>query len=966
MKALCTRLAAAGLAITPQQFYQYFINSLPAKYDMVIAVHNPTLSNYSVDDLCDAFRTIELRKELRTSTAGSTLEDPVGLLAKQKGSRGSGKADIGRGRGSSGDKGKKANVTCYGCGKKGHYKHECRSLKKGGEKGGPNTASTSGSNTQASGSGNNKSIPAKPAGGVLLCVMESGEVAYSANTNGKAQYYFDTGASSHFIEEIGALHDYIPFEVPRSITTAESGTIQALGSGTLKFATHVNGKETNGEILNVYYVPNIRHRLISIGKLFAQGWEPRLSRNGFALYDTQERLVARAASRNGVYPTTLHTIYPNFGLIAGTPDVTDEALYLRLEHGDGNPMTAFSTGEKSDAIGVYDWHRRMGHRSMKTIVDMANGAVTGMVLKDVPKDVPKLDSCPSCALTKAQRLPFKTGRTRATEPLELIHGDLVGPMPVESVGRCKYGFVLMDDYSRASWVLPSRAKSDAPAAFEAWAAKMENGTDSTIKAVMFDNAREFIAGRMKEFCDQKGIRINSSIPYSPSSNGIAERLVGVATNGTRAMLRDSDLPPRFWAEAMTTFMYLRNRTPTKANDGATPYERFYGAKPDVSHIRTFGCMVRVTLPRETLGKLEDRGVMGYLLGYKYEGGYRVWIPRIGVREVRDVVFYEGTAPTLPDLGSTTEVPGPGPVTPAPLPMLPAAVPTPQVAGSKSEDDGETSGTPAIEQERLTIRIPGRYHPRAPRHSTAIADDIPIPSNLTGDADDDAPQYVGNVHHYPAASTRSGLVRHAEGSGALLAFGAFEESSQAFKPTPSTPDPRTIQEALDAPDASDWIAAMDIEIENMRRLNVFTTVSRPPNTNIITPRWVFHRKFENGALTKHKARLVARGFTQVPGVDHSEAHLYAPVMRFESFRVLLTIAAWFDLDLRQFDVSAAYLHGEIDGEVYMEAPPGHGDGDTVWKLLKGLYGLKQAGRIWHERLEADMEGDVFNSLENRSY
>lgn len=606
MKALRTRLAAAGLNITAQQFYQYFINSLPAEYDLVIAVHNPTASNYSVDVLCDAFRAIELRKELRTSTTGSTSEDQVGLLAKQRGSKGSGKAESGRGSGATGGKGKKSNVTCYGCGKKGHYRHECKSAKKGGDKSGTNAATTSGTNTHASGSGSastNKSTPAKPAGGVLLCLMESNEVAYSTNADGRAQYYLDTGASSHFIEELGALHSYIPFEVPRSITTAESGTIQALGSGTLKFATYVNGKETTSELQNVYYVPNIHHRLISVGKLFAQGWEPRLSRNGFALYDTQDRLIARATSKNGVYPTTLKTIYPDLGLIAGEPDLSDEALLQRLEHRN----TAFGTEEKSDDVSLYNWHRRMGHRSMKTIVDMANGAVTGMVLKDVPGDIPKLDSCPSCALTKAQRLPFKDGRTRATKPLELIHGDLVGPMPVESVGRCKYGFVLMDDYSRASWVLPLRAKSDAPTAFEAWAALMENGTDSTIKAVMFDNAKEFVAGRMKEYCDQKGIRINSSVPYSPSSNGVAERLVGVATNGTRAMLRDSALPPRFWAEAMSTFMYLRNRTPTSANDGVTPYERFYGMKPDVSHIRTFGCAVRVALPREKLGKLDDRG-----------------------------------------------------------------------------------------------------------------------------------------------------------------------------------------------------------------------------------------------------------------------------------------------------------------------------------------------------------------------
>ena len=67
-------------------------------------------------------------------------------------------------------------------------------------------------------------------------------------------------------------------------------------------------------------------------------------------------------------------------------------------------------------------------------------------------------------------------------------------------------------------------------------------------------------------------------------------------------------------------MYLRNKTPTRANDGIMPYEHFYGMKPDVGHIRTFGCIVCVTLPSE-------------LMGYKYEGAYRVWIPRIGVKEV---------------------------------------------------------------------------------------------------------------------------------------------------------------------------------------------------------------------------------------------------------------------------------------------------------------------------------------------
>ena len=125
---------------------------------------------------------------------------------------------------------------------------------------------------------------------------------------------------------------------------------------------------------------------------------------------------------------------------------------------------------------------------------------------------------------------------------------------------------------RAKWGVKV-GELDLYAEFEVWAAKVENGTGNTIKAVMFDNARELVLERMKGYCKQKGIRINSSVPYSPSSNGVAERLVGVATNGTRAMLRDSNLPPHFWAEAVTTYMYLRNRIRDEAGYGTHTYLR---------------------------------------------------------------------------------------------------------------------------------------------------------------------------------------------------------------------------------------------------------------------------------------------------------------------------------------------------------------------------------------------------------
>jgi len=96
---------------------------------------------------------------------------------------------------------------------------------------------------------------------------------------------------------------------------------------------------------------------------------------------------------------------------------------------------------------------------------------------------------------------------------------------------------------------------------------------------------------MKELCNECGIQIISSVPYSPPLNG-------VTTKDTWAMLRGSGLPPQFWAEAMGTFMYLQNRTPTVMN---VPYELFYRIKPDMEHIHTFECMVKVVQPSQALG-----------------------------------------------------------------------------------------------------------------------------------------------------------------------------------------------------------------------------------------------------------------------------------------------------------------------------------------------------------------------------
>jgi len=433
---------------------------------------------------------------------------------KVEGSHGKGKGDAPRG------KVKKPKGTCWGCGKKGHYEHDCHSKKT--EKGGQSSGRLN-VNAAASGSGGKNASSNKPAGGMLLCLMEPCKTAYrTTSIKDAAQYYVDSGTTGHYTNERDALHDYVPFKVNRAITTA-NGTTPAFGSGMLKFTTVVDGKQMKGELKDIYYLPDICTHLISYGKLYSQGWEPHISCNGFTLRDQKGNLVIKVPMSNNTFTVTLQMTYPDHGLLAcEESEVSDDLLHKCLALKCKYPDTAFSTGENKELVSLFNWHQRMGHHSLKTIVVMAKGAVTGMVLKEIPKDIPSMDICPSCMLMKSWHFPYKDRRMHATEPLKLIHGDLVGPMPIESVSKYKYGFVLMDNYSQASWVLLLRAKLDVPIKFEKWVNLMENSTKKRVRTVMFDNAKEFIARRMKELCNECGIRIILLVPYSPSLNGIAE------------------------------------------------------------------------------------------------------------------------------------------------------------------------------------------------------------------------------------------------------------------------------------------------------------------------------------------------------------------------------------------------------------------------------------------------------------
>lgn len=172
---------------------------------------------------------------------------------------------------------------------------------------------------------------------------------------------------------------------------------------------------------------------------------------------------------------------------------------------------------------------------------------------------------------------------------------------------------------------------------------------------------------------------------------------------------------------------------------------------------------------------------------------------------------------------------------------------------------------------------------------------------------------------------------------------------------SVTEPTTYEEALQCEYAAEWLHAMAEEMASLHSNNTWTLTALPPGVNPIPVKWVYKIKRDaNGNVERFKARLVAKGFRQKEGIDFDE--VFAPVGKYSTLRVLLSMAAAQDLEMHQLDIKTAFLNGVLEEQVYIQQPPGYEEGEpgTVCHLHKSLYGLRQAPRAWHLRLKEELE------------
>jgi hypothetical protein len=238
----------------------------------------------------------------------------------------------------------------------------------------------------------------------------------------------------------------------------------------------------------------------------------------------------------------------------------------------------------------------------------------------------KNEICKGCMLGKNIKKAFPSSDNRAHSILELVHSDVCGPMSSPSLSVCLYYVIFIDDYSRKCWIYFLKAKSDTFDKFKEYKSLVEKKTGKHIRILRTNNG-DFESLQFEDFCKSTGIERQLIVPYNPQQNGVAKRKNMTICEAAKAMMFDQDLPNSLWVEATSTVVYIQNRCTHVILKDKTFEGVFSGIKPEVGHLRIFGCHVYINIPKEKRTKMELSRKKGVFVGYSENSkAYRIYVP----------------------------------------------------------------------------------------------------------------------------------------------------------------------------------------------------------------------------------------------------------------------------------------------------------------------------------------------------
>lgn len=647
-------------------------------------------------------------------------------------------------------------------------------------------------------------------------------------------WLIDSGCTHHMCKD-DSLFSTLDDTYKSRVKVGNGQYIKVEGSGAITIQTQSGIKV----ISDVLYIPKISQNLLSIGQMLEKDYAFEFRNRKCTVFNPAGEKMFSVTMKNRSF----------------------------LINWEQTAEHAFTTTILSNSDL---WHKRFGHFNQRSLMEMQQ--------KELIEDMPTINHvdqiCETCQFGKQARLPFpKNQALRATQKLHLIHTDVCGPMKIASLSGNNYFILFIDDYTRLCWVYFIKFKSEVFTVFKEFKALVENQCNLTIKILRSDNGAEYSSSQFVDFCKATGIEHQFTVPYTPQQNGVSERKNRTVMEMARCLLKEKEMPNKFWAEAVNTSVYLLNRLPTRALVNKTPYEAWFGVKPSVGHIRIFGSICFYQVPKPKRSKLDCKAQKGIFIGYGTSTkGYRIFcLQTEKIIVSRDVKFDEAAFFDWKNLN------------------------------------------PLQHDFFLKNSLDNQSHN----------------DDLTADFFSN-----DNVDDLPVRGVRSlADIYQSCNAAVLIEPNGYEEAHKSLA----------------------WRSAMDEELQMINKNETWQLVERPKDRRVIGVKWVFKTKLNpDGSISKHKARLVVKGYAQQYGVDYQET--FAPVARYDTIRLIIALAAHNSWQIHQLDVKSAFLNGFLVEEIFIEQPDGYlvpGKEDHVYLLKKALYGLKQAPRAWYDRLDSHL-------------
>lgn len=481
----------------------------------------------------------------------------------------------------------KQKKVCHYCHKEGHYRRDCRKFAE------DRNGDTRVQPQRAKITKDDEHYPSN------ICF--SVRMAESCENT----WFLDSGATSHMTSN-AAIITSVTSEVSSSITLADGNKVlsQRTGSGNI-VTVDEHGEQRTVTLKQILYVPELKGNLLSVSKMADEGCTVVFNRTGCKVL--KDGHVVVVGERNG-------------------------CLY-QLKQPEA---AAVAATHREDC--QHSWHRRLGHRdpkALKRIVDEKMGTDLTMV------DCGIRSVCTICSEAKMNRAPFPPSESRADAVLDLVHTDLCGPIDVPTPRGNRYVMTMIDDHSRYSTIYLLKNKSEAEEKIKEFVELVANQFGKKPRVIRSDGGGEYSSVSLGKYLRQNGIVLQQTVPYSPQQNGVAERKNRSLMDMMRCLLAESNLPTKYWGEAVTTANFLQNRPPSSSVP-RTPHEIWTGRLPCYKHLHVFGSEALVHVPAEKRRKCDMKARRMIFVGYEENRkGFRfldVATSRITIS--RDAIFLD--------------------------------------------------------------------------------------------------------------------------------------------------------------------------------------------------------------------------------------------------------------------------------------------------------------------------------------